>query len=274
MVMGPTHAMSGAAVGLAVADLLPLEWGGPTSTAEVFTFAGVCAGAALLPDLDSTQSTVSRSFGPVSNVAAKGVDVISVGFYRITKGRKDGKRRGGHRTLTHTALFAAGLGAGVSALVVHYGRPAIIVTLFFCLGLAIRGLAGELAKEKGWLAVSAVAAVLSALTWQAYPSEAGSTGLGVAVALGCATHCLGDAITKEGVPFLAPLIPFRRKRWWEIRLPSFLSIRAGGPFEKVVLGPALTLAAAVLAVWAIDGAPQAIYDAFVPAGVTTPWPRD
>lgn len=157
MVMGPTHAMSGAAVGLVVAELLPLDWGGPTSTAETLTFAGVCAGAALLPDLDTGQSTVSRSFGPLSKALAKGIDAISVTFYRITKGKKDGKRRGGHRTLTHTALFAAGLGAGVSALVVQFGKPAIIITLFFCLGLAIRGLAGELAKEKGWLAVSAVA---------------------------------------------------------------------------------------------------------------------
>ncbi len=211
MVMGPTHAMSGAAVGLVVAELLPLDWGGPTSTAETLTFAGVCAGAALLPDLDTGQSTVSRSFGPLSKALAKGIDAISVTFYRITKGKKDGKRRGGHRTLTHTALFAAGLGAGVSALVVQFGKPAIIITLFFCLGLAIRGLAGELAKEKGWLAVSAVALVLSALTWQWYPSEAGSTGLGVAVALGCATHCLGDAITKEGVPFLGAPDSARRQ---------------------------------------------------------------
>ncbi|MDV7084750.1 metal-dependent hydrolase [Rhodococcus opacus] len=265
MVMGPTHAMSGAAVGLAVADLLPLDWGGPTSTAETFTFAAVCAGAALLPDLDTSQSTVSRSFGPVSNVVAKGVDAVSLGFYTVTKGKRDGKRRGGHRTLTHTALFAAGIGAGVSALVVQFGKPAIIATLFVCLGLALRGLAGELAKEKGWLAVSAVAAVLSALTWQSYPTEAGSTGLGVAVALGCATHCLGDAITKEGVPFLAPFLTLGKERWWEFRLPAFLSIRAGGPFEKVVLGPALTVAVGFMVIWAIDGAPQAIYDAFMPA---------
>lgn len=264
MVMGPTHAMSGAAVGLVVAELLPLDWGGPTSTAETLTFAGVCAGAALLPDLDTGQSTVSRSFGPLSKALAKGIDALSVTFYRITKGKKDGKRRGGHRTLTHTALFAAGLGAGVSALVVQFGKPAIIITLFFCLGLAIRGLAGELAKEKGWLAVSAVALVLSALTWQWYPSEAGSTGLGVAVALGCATHCLGDAITKEGVPFLAPLIPLGGKRWWEQRLPSFLSIRAGGNLEKVLIGPALTVLTAWLIISAFDGAPEAIYAVFAP----------
>ncbi|MFD4369195.1 metal-dependent hydrolase [Rhodococcus sp. NPDC058521] len=265
MVMGPTHAMSGAAVGLVVADVLPADWGGPTSTAETFTFAAVCAGATLLPDLDSTQSTVARSFGPLSKALARVIDSISLGYYTITKGSKDGKRRGGHRTLTHTALFAAGLGAGVTALVVHFGKPAIIGVLFFAIGLALRGLAGEFAKEKGWLVVSLLAAVFSALTWQWYPTEAGSLGLGVAVALGCATHCLGDAITKEGVPFLAPFVPWAREHWWEFRLPAFLSIRAGGPFEKIVLGPALTIAVFALGVWAIDGAPEAIYDAFVPS---------
>ncbi|QNG21052.1 metal-dependent hydrolase [Rhodococcus triatomae] len=265
MVMGPTHAMSGAAVGLAVADLLPPDWGGPTSTPETFTFAAVCAGAALFPDLDTPQSTVSRSFGPISRLFARVVDSVSLGYYSLTRGKKDGKRRGGHRTLTHTALFAAAVGAGVSALVIHFGKPAIIGILFFFLGLALRGLAGNLAKEKGWIVVSAVAVILSALTWQWYPSQAGSTGLGVAVALGCATHCLGDAITKEGVPFLAPFVPWRQERWWELKLPSFLSIRAGGAFEKAVLGPALTIGVVMLAVWAVDGAPQAIYDAFVPA---------
>ncbi len=76
------------------------------------------------------------------------------------------------------------------------------------------------------------------------------------MALGCATHCLGDAITKEGgVPFLAPLIPLGGKRWWEQRLPSFLSIRAGGNLEKILIGPALTVLTAWLIISAFDGAP-------------------
>ncbi|ORL74920.1 metal-dependent hydrolase [Prescottella equi] len=261
MVMGATHAMSGAAVGLAVADLLPTDWGGPTSTAETFAFAGVCAGAALLPDLDTTQSTVARSFGPISKALAAGIDTLSLGVYRVTKGRKDANRRGGHRTFTHTALFAIGLGAGISALVGQFGRPAIIVTLFFTLGLALRGLFGSWARDKGWLIVTAVSAFLSVLTWQWFPDQVGSTGLGVAVALGCATHCLGDMITKEGVPFLAPFVPLGGRRWWELRLPSFLAIRAGGGFERAFLGPALTLVAVGLALWSVDGAPEAITEA-------------
>ncbi|SDE62505.1 metal-dependent hydrolase [Rhodococcus tukisamuensis] len=261
MVMGATHAVSGAVLGLAVAQVLPPDWGGPTSTAEAFTFAGVCAGAALLPDLDTNQSTVARSFGPASKALAGGIDEASLWFYRLTRGRKDPKRRGGHRTLTHTALFAISLAFGVSALVVKFGQPAIVGTLFVTLGLALRGLAGGWAAKYGWLAVTAVAAGLSMLVWNWYPDEVGSRALGVAVGLGCAVHCLGDAITKEGVPFLAPFVPWRGRRWWELRLPSMLSIRAGGTFERAVLGPVLTLAAVGLVLWALQGVPEALTDA-------------
>ncbi|WP_137872580.1 metal-dependent hydrolase [Rhodococcus sp. Q] len=266
MVMGATHAVSGAVAGLLAAQVLPPEWGGPTSTAEMFTFAGVCAGAALLPDLDTGQSTVARSFGPVSWALAKVVDEVSLWYYRLTRGRRDPKRTGGHRTLTHTALFAIAISFGVSALVVAFGRPAVIGTLFLTLGLALRGLAGGWAKRSGWIAVTLVAGVLAALTWTWYPDEIGSRALGVAVGLGCAVHCLGDAITKEGVPFLAPLLPWRGRRWWEFQLPSWLSIRAGGTFERAFLGPVLTLIAGGLALWALDGVPEAVNDALVQFG--------
>ncbi|MBH0123190.1 metal-dependent hydrolase [Rhodococcus sp. CX] len=267
MVMGPTHAVSGALVGLLVADVLPQDWGGPTSTAETFAFAGVCAGAALLPDLDTAQSTVARSFGPVSQAVAGGIDRVSVGYYNLTKGRRDRKRRGGHRTLTHTALFAGLLGVGVSALVARFGREAIVAVLFVTLGLALRGLFGGWAKRNGWLAVTATAAILSVLTWTWFPGEVGSVGLGVAVTLGCATHCLGDAITKEGIPFLAPFLPWRGERWWEFKMPRVVAIRAGGPFEVGILGPGLTLAAVGFAIWSIDGAPEYIQGALEASGL-------
>lgn len=258
MVMGPTHAVSGALVGLLVADVLPRDWGGPTSTPEALAFAGVCAGAALLPDLDTPQSTVARSFGPVSQGLAKGIGRASAGYYNLTRGTGERRRTGGHRTMTHTALFAGLLGAGVSLLVARFGREAIIAVLFVTLGLALRGLFGTWAKKNGWFVVTAVTAVLSVVMWTAFPGDVGSTGLGVAVALGCATHCLGDAITKEGIPFLAPFVPWRGRRWWEFKLPRMLAIRAGGPFEVVVLGPVMTLAAIGFAIWSVDGAPEYI----------------
>lgn len=71
------------------------------------------------------------------------------------------------------------------------------------------------------------------------PPAHGYPWLGMAVGVGAVMHCLGDAITKAGVPFVWP-IPIRGKRWWDITLPGFLSIRAGGMFEYTVLMPALT----------------------------------
>ncbi|WP_072816151.1 metal-dependent hydrolase [Rhodococcus zopfii] len=253
MVMGPTHAMSGAAVGLAAAAVLPTGWGGPSSLAETFAWAGVCAGSALLPDLDHPQSTVARSFGVVSQIASEGINAVSVAFHGLTGTRRDGTRSDGHRTLTHTLLFAVVLGVVVSVLVATFRKPAIIGTLFLTLGLAIRGLAGDWSKKQGWLAVTLAAALLSVIAWQAFHTETGSVSLGVAVALGCITHCIGDGITREGIPFLAPLVTVNGKRWWEFTLPSLLRIRADGPFEKVVLLPALTVATVVLAVLAVPG---------------------
>lgn len=253
MVMGPTHAMSGAAAGLAAAAVLPVEWGGPSSLAETFAWAGVCAGSALLPDLDHPQSTVARSFGFVSQIASEGINTVSAAFHGLTGTRRDGTRADGHRTLTHTLLFAVGLGVLVSSLVATFGKPAIIGTLFLTLGLAIRGLAGDWSKKQGWLAVSPSAALLSLIAWQTFPADTGSVSLGVAVTLGCVTHCIGDGITREGIPFLAPLVTVNGKRWWEFTLPSLLRIRADGPFEKVVLLPALTIATVMLAVLAIPG---------------------
>ena len=56
--LGVSHAMSGAAAGLAVAGYAPLAVGVTPSAGTVVTFAAVCAGAALLPDLDHPSSVV------------------------------------------------------------------------------------------------------------------------------------------------------------------------------------------------------------------------
>lgn len=247
MVMGPTHAMSGAAAGLLAAQLLPPNWGGPTSPTETFIWAGVCAGASLLPDLDLPGSTVSRSFGPASTAASHAINAMSTLFYQATSSGRDNHRDGGHRTLTHTLAFALALGVAVSAAVTAFGKPAILATFFFTLGLALRGLAGSWAKENGAIAVVAASAVLAAVAGFFLPAETSSVSLGAMVTVGCITHCLGDGITKEGIPFLAPFVTINGKRWWEFTLPSLIRIRANGTFEKVVLLPALTVFTLALA---------------------------
>lgn len=62
--------------------------------------------------------------------------------------------------------------------------------------------------------------------------------VGAGMALGCFAHCLGDAATLSGCPFLFPL-PIAGETWFEIRPPRVLRFRTGGVFETRVLFPLL-----------------------------------
>lgn len=265
MVMGPTHAMSGAAAWLAAAAAgVPIVADAPLPA--VIAGAAVCAGSALLPDLDcpgslSTKdgSTAVRAFGVVGEVVGHTLNRVSLLVYNLTRSSYDKPRNDGHRTLTHTAVFTAGLGALVSAgasmpgTVSVLGRQWVIgqvVTLavmWACLHLAFFGLAEKwtkkIRKKYGLLAVMGTSGTVTAATAMALPQDSGTyPWLGLAVGAGAVMHCLGDAITKMGVPFVWP-IPIRGRRWYDLTLPWFLRIRAGGPVEYALVLPAVTLVA-------------------------------
>lgn len=242
MVMGPTHAMSGAAAGLAMAAVLPESWGGPSTVAGAFVFAGVTAGAALLPDLDSPQATIARSFGPVSQAAAHVVENCAQGFCNLTRSHRDDHCNNGHRTATHTIVFAIAAGIAVGALVSAFGKAAAVGTLFVMLGLAIRGLFPKWAKKNDWLAVTAISGACAVAAWATVPAMASGIALGMAVTVGVATHLVGDSITKMGVPALAPIVSIKGRRWYDIAPPGLLRISASGPADKVLLS-AFTCAA-------------------------------
>ncbi|MDN5896125.1 MAG: metal-dependent hydrolase, partial [Nocardioides sp.] len=201
------------------------------------------AGSALLPDIDCPTSTVARSFGIASVAASHVVDTAAAGVYNLTKGPKDEPRTSGHRTLTHTALFTVTLGFLVAILAASVGKYAVIGTLFITVGLAIRGLMADWAKREGWLATTAAALAAAVLAWVTLPQD-NYWWLGLAVGLGASMHLLGDMITKNGCPILAPF-SFRGRRWWELTLPSLLRIRAGGWFEWTLLLPAVTAVAVI-----------------------------
>jgi hypothetical protein len=75
--------------------------------------------------------------------------------------------------------------------------------------------------------------------------------LGIAVAVGCFTHCLGDSITESGCPFLFP-IPIAGETWYELRPPKPLRLRTGKRVEKLLVFPAFV----ILGVLLIPGAWQ------------------
>lgn len=234
MVMGPTHAMSGAAVGLAVAQLLPAQWGGVTTIPDALMFAGITAGGALLPDLDSPQATVSRSFGPLSQGLSRVVEHASQTFVNLTRSRQDQYCRNGHRTATHTLWFALGAGAGAAALMSTFGKAAAVALLFVLLGLEIRGLLPEWSKKADWLAITGVSALVAWAAWQWAPNSGSGVVMGSAVTIGIGTHLVGDLMTKHGIPLLAPL-PLGRQRWRNLGTPKPLRIAAAGPMDKVLL---------------------------------------
>lgn len=250
MVMGPTHAMSGAAVWLGTAGLFAASAGHALTPTQTFVGAGVCAGSALLPDIDAPTSTVARSMGPITIGLAHLVSGLSLGFYHLTATNRDKPSNDGHRKLTHTLLAAITSGAGVTALTTAFGRWAVLGVLFFMLSLALRGLMHDWAAREGWIGVTAVAA---ALTWMATDHVAGQTfwWLGLTVTVGMILHDLGDMITREGAPLAAPL-RVNGKSWWDFALPGFLRIRAGGIFEYAILLPVLTAATIVGGMWVID----------------------
>lgn len=231
--MGRSHAASGALAGVLAAPLLEL-----TTLPQVAPFALVTAGFALLPDLDHPSSTVSRSIGPVTEVASALLRGASRLLYAITKGPRDEECTGTHRHLTHTVLFALVLGVAAGLLGEAHPWAVLGVAVFgvFLGSLALGGwmiTAGAIIGVLWLFSVhgdlTAAETSLAAITWK----------IGIAVALGCFTHCLGDSLTESGCPWLFPL-PFAGETWYEIKLlPPGFRLYTGGLAENWLVLPAM-----------------------------------
>ncbi|OQO92785.1 hypothetical protein B1813_11630 [Saccharomonospora piscinae] len=238
--MGRTHALTGWCAGLAVAPAV-----GVTTLSQAVVFAATTAGYALLPDLDHPGARASRLLGPVTGGLSWLLRKASAGLYSVTKGPRDERKKGTHRHLTHTLLFALLLG-GATAWGTAEGGPWVVVgVVVFGLLLAEDGLGDWLLPVAGgavvwWVAENSPNALAE------LDSVAGQ--LGVAVALGCFTHCLGDALTESGCPFLFP-VPIAGETWYELRPPKALRFRTGKKVETTFLFPVF----AVLGVLLIPG---------------------
>jgi membrane-bound metal-dependent hydrolase YbcI (DUF457 family) len=255
-VLGVSHATSGAALGLAVAGLAPQAVGTAPTAGTILTFAGVTAGAALLPDLDHPSSTASRRISWASWLAAHAVRPLSALVFRLTRGPRD-TGRGTHRGLTHTLAGALFLAAGVGLASARWGTPVTAGVLFVCLALAIKGLDGLVPGPPSLV-------IAAGLTWLAEEQLPGGTAgtagwLGLAIGLGMLVHSLGDAVTESGAPLLWPL-PIRGRHWYPIGSPRPLRFRAGGRVEALLIAPLLTLGTLALAVYVVPGALDVLLD--------------
>ena len=248
--MGPSHALSGAAVWLAGSWALDFFDVYQQTPQELAVGTAVCAGGALLPDLDLSGrvtsgeggATVANTFGRVSLFIAEVLEKFSLVIYSLTRMRHDPHRANGHRTLTHTLPFTVGVGLLTTWACGAGGKWAVIGILFFMLGLALRGLLHKWAEHTGWVLITAVSAGAAYATFLYLPAGRGYPMLGVAVGVGCFVHLLGDLITSAGVPILWP-IPTGRRRWRMIGVPNVVAVSVGGKVETILLRGAFALVA-------------------------------
>lgn len=233
--LGRSHAASGWCAGLAVAPIVGLH-----TLPEVALFAVATAGWALGPDLDHPGASASRLLGPFSQGASWLLRRASATIYRHTKGPRDENVTGTHRHASHTLVAAVLLGLLTTAAAAMWGPWAVGVVLILGVLLA------ETALGDWVLPVTAVAAGAIAMT-TSIPAVLADVGgwIGIAVALGCFTHCLGDSATLSGCPWLWP-IPIAGETWYEIRPPRWMRFRTGGTVETACLFPAFTVLGVLL----------------------------
>lgn len=274
MATGRTHVLSGYVTGTLTGTAL----GFPAS--GVVAFSIVAAGAAALNDLDHDHAAASRVLGPVSRLLAETVQAYARLLYRVTRGPGDPDRRGAHRGATHALPLllipcavllvlphaASGVAGSVAELaganpgpVQRWAGPAAVaVVVGFCVLLAADRLGGRVLIAATVAGVvlgvghDPATALLSVTPWVA-----------LAVLVGTVTHVMGDAVTEQGGPWLAPLYrqdsgSDRERRWVRLALPKVLAFRTGGWFERWVVFPALVVAAVlvtpVLGGWLLDTA--------------------
>lgn len=274
--MGPSHAMSGAVAYLGIASL------GSSVTATGYFITDepavilmgtlVTAGAALAPDLDSHSSTITKSFGIFGKVGHEAINALSMMVYNGTRTKYDQNKGNGHRTLFHTGLFAiiagiftaffSSIGGDVSLFGHDYtwGQMASLFTMFIFTHLALAGLFEPMRKARkkyGPYVMMLASLGITVAIATFIDDSANYPWLGACVALGWFMHLLGDLITKMGVPLLFP-IKIHGKRWWDVTLPTFMRIKAGGAFEMAVIVPLLTVLLFVFSFTAIPGVSETI----------------
>ena len=290
--MGPSHAACGAAAWVALtgtytvdlADVsVPVGLGlMPVGDPGVVTGALICAGAALLPDLDHPGGTVARSLPPVSRWLAKGLSRLAGGHRRGTHSLLgllaimvlaelsqrasvpvgDALQWSGTESAADTAGGAAtgaavsgGLGAGsvgsgaigdAAASLPGQVWPLAAVLSVLLIACAVKVLAfvPDRLSHANW-----VVGILLGAFVAAHPPEHPHWFV-VAVGLGCAVHMAGDLLTTQGIHLLWPLrlplpLPaslYRRRSF--VRLP--LLGNAGSGREILLLVPVTLYAVAGL----------------------------
>jgi hypothetical protein len=190
-------------------------------TVAQFAWVAAAGGFAMLPDLDQEGTTISRMWGPISDVPAKLINLVS----------------GGHRWGTHDAVLAPAVFGGLALLASHAFWSSLLV-LALAIGLALRALNFVIPGNTettviGNLVASWVAA------WFLLQHSPAPMWLPWVVMVGIVAHIVGDFLTREGVPI--PVI------WLIARCRLHpVHLRTGATVEKVLLAPLFLVLTLVL----------------------------
>jgi membrane-bound metal-dependent hydrolase YbcI (DUF457 family) len=224
--MNRTHTLSGGVSWLAGCATLAAA-GHPPSNITVGVGALVAAGSAIIPDVDHPGSTIAHTLGPVTRLLARLVSWTGGAIRRVTCGCCEPD--GGHRAVTHTALFAVILGGLVSLLGWRLGHWAGLGTVWLATGLGARAMLTR--KACGAFGAVLLATIITLAVH--VTSDGGWWWVGVPVAWGTFAHSVGDSLTHHGSPLLWPL-RLRGCRWTMVGSPRWMRFRTGRLAEKVI----------------------------------------
>jgi membrane-bound metal-dependent hydrolase YbcI (DUF457 family) len=222
-VLGHSHALSGLATGAATLPCVPVH-----GTVAQIAWVSAVGGFAMLPDLDQQGSTISRMWGPFTDLPSGVINAVARG----------------HRWGTHDAV----LGPAAFSLLAYaaaWASWSSLLLLALAIGLALRALHVVIPGRAENTVIGNL--VLSwGGAWLLLTHSPAPGWLPLAVAAGVLTHIAGDALTKEGVP--VPL-------FWLLRRSRIapVHLRTGATVEKLVLAP-LFVVATVVFLYANTGA--------------------
>lgn len=212
--LGHSHALSGLAAGAATLPWAPVE-----GTVAQVAWVAAAGGFAMLPDLDQRGATISRMWGPITDLPSGVVGTIARG----------------HRWGTHDAVLAP-VAFGLLAFAAAWTYWSSVLLLALAIGLALRALNFVIPGRAENTVVGNL--ILSwGGAWLLLDHTSSPAWLPAVVVVGVLAHIAGDALTKQGVP--VPLV------WILHRCRLACSpMRTGTTIEKAVLAPlflALTL---------------------------------
>ena len=213
--LGHSHALSGLATGAATLPWVPVH-----GTVAQIAWVSAVGGFAMLPDLDQQGSTISRMWGPFTDLPSGVINAVARG----------------HRWGTHDAVLGPAA-FGLLAYAAAWASWSSLLLLALAIGLALRALHVVIPGRAENTVIGNL--VLSwGGAWLLLTHSPSPGWLPLAVVAGVLTHIAGDALTKEGVP--VPL-------FWLLRRSRIapVHLRTGATVEKLVLAPLFVLATAV-----------------------------